>query len=326
VRTYPTRSALYRIATIDTYLRHGRCPNASQLAREIEVSRRTIYRDIEYMRTILGAPIRYDESCDGYRYTHDGFQLPALDLSEGDLLALLVATQVTRAYAGTPIAAQVERACDRLSALLPEEISVRLSDLAGATSFAVSAPRIADVERVAELCDAARTRHQVRVRYRSFSSGRTSVRVIDPYHLLSIDGAWYVAAYCHTRREVRLFVPERMESLEETGKGFRVPEDFDVDAYMAGAFRVMRGGRERRVRLRFHGRAADFVAERRWHASQKLRVVDGGCELAMRVNNLDEVAAWALSFGGDCEVLSPKGLREQVARLARAALRRHGKR
>jgi len=311
---------------IDAHLRAGECLNAGQFAREIEVSRRTIYRDIEYMRTVLRAPVEYDEACSGYRYTHEGFRLPAVNLGEGELLALLIASQVTRAYAGTPIAAQVQQACDHLAALLPEEITVRLSDLAGATSFSVSAPRIADVERVAELCDAVRARERLRIRYRSFSSGRTATREIDPYHMLSIDGSWYAVAYCHTRRDVRLFVPERIEQLEKTGKRFRVPTGFDVNAYMAGAFRVMRGGRPRRVKLLFTGHAADFVAERQWHASQTLRGVDGGCELTMRVNNLDEVAAWALGFGGECEVLAPKGLREQVAKQARAALRRHGKR
>ncbi len=320
----PNRSAVFRFAHIDSRLRTGRHPTAAILADELGVSVRTIFRDIEYMRDMLGAPIEHDPEVGGYVYTRRGFRLPALTLSEGELVALLVAAQVARAYAGSPIAEEVEDALERLAGLLPDEVTVTMSDLAAATSFAVSAPRVSDVERIAELCRATRERLQLRIRYHSLSSGRTSSRIVDPYHMLCLDGSWYVVAYCHTRRDVRLFVPERIESVDRTGRAFSVPDDFDVQSYMGDAFRVMRGGRTRRVRLRFRGRSADYVAERRWHRSQKLTRRNDTCVLEMRVSHLDEVAAWALSFGGECEVLSPKTLRDRVRSLARAAARRNG--
>ena len=110
-----------------------------------------------------------------------------------------------------------------------------------------------------------------------------------------------------------MFVPDRIRSLADTGETFRRPAEFDPAGYMRGAFRVMRGGRQRRVRLRFTGLAARLVPERRWHATQTIaRRKDGAVDLAMTVTGLDEVAAWVMSFGGECEVVGPEELRRRV--------------
>ena len=111
--------------------------------------------------------------------------------------------------------------------------------------------------------------------------------------------------------------------------GFSLPtaklSEFDFAHYMGCAFRVMHGGRPRRVRLHFEGRAAEYVTARKWHPSQRIvRRRRDGCMLEMTVTNLAEVASWVMSFGGDCQVVAPAELRTAVEAGHRAGVRANG--
>jgi len=326
VRTYPTRPVLYRLKVIDDALRAPSAPTAGALADALEVSARTIHRDIGYMRDVFRAPIVYDPDERGFRYVDDGFALPAPKLTRGELVSMLVASRALEQYAGTPFEADLRRAFEKIEELLPEEVSCSVRELASATSFRFTAPRACDLERFARLTKAVRQRRRLRIVYESASRGKTSGRTVDPYHLTSRDGAWYLLAYCHQRKQVRMFVPDRMQLVEETGESFHLPEEFDPEQYMAGAFRTMRGGRRVRVKLEFTGLAARLVPERLWHTSQKVtRRADGSVRLEMTVTGLDEVAGWVMSWGGECRVLAPAKLRRDVVDGLTAGLKRNRK-
>lgn len=85
-----TRLPLERLAKIDQELRQGYWPNATSLAAALEVTTRTILRDIEFLRLNLKAPIAYDASHHGYYYTEADFRLPFFRISEGEYLALFL--------------------------------------------------------------------------------------------------------------------------------------------------------------------------------------------------------------------------------------------
>jgi predicted DNA-binding transcriptional regulator YafY len=324
MRAYPTRPAMYRMKEIDDALKKETYPNSRVLAGRMEISPRTVQRDIEYMRDVLGAPIDYDAGKRGYFYTESGYSLPSAKLTEGELVSILVAGKVLNQYAGTPFEADLRRAFKRITSLLSDEVCVHLGDLADATAFAISAPRPADLDLFRKLTEAVRRRRRLRIVYSGLSGGRRAERRVDPYKMACVDGAWYLAAYCHTRREVRLFVPDRIAELSETGETFRTPRDFDFDNYMKTAFGVMRGGKPRRVRLRFTGLAARYVPERKWHATQVVKRCGDACVLEMTVTGLDQVARWAMSFGGECQVLLPKELRTKVMEGHRAGVKVQG--
>jgi predicted DNA-binding transcriptional regulator YafY len=322
VRAYPTRPALLRLSTIDRVLRESRPPTAGRLADMMEVSPRTVLRDIEYMRDMFHAPIAYDARARGYRYTEDGFALPAPKLTEGELVSVLVASSALEQYAGTPFEADLRRAFAKIEKVLPDEVSCSVRELASATSFGFSAPRTGDLQRFTRLTDAVRDRRRLRITYESASRGATSTRLVDPYHLTCRDGAWYLLAWCHRRREVRMFVPERIRAIEEEDAYFDPPVSFDPERYMGDAFRAMRGGRPARVRLEFTGLAARLVPERRWHPTQKIVTrPDRSVRLEMTVTGLDEVASWVMSFGGECRVVGPERLHGMVVKAGRALLR-----
>jgi predicted DNA-binding transcriptional regulator YafY len=311
-----TRPPLERIAAIDRAVRAGEYPNVRTIAGRLEVGRRTVLRDVEFMRERLGAPLAFDPARGGYHYTDPAYRLPYLTLSEGELLALFLAERVLQQHRGTPYAADLARAFKKVTAGLTDRVTIDLNHLGSLRSFRATAPDAVDPEVFRGLDAAVAGRRRVKVEYWTATRDEVTRREIDPYHLASVDGHWYAIAYCHLRREVRVFRASRVRSLRPTGETFEVPEGFSVEEYLGGALGVLRGdeGERHRVRLRFRGTAARFVREEIGHPSavweEKAR---GELELTLTLSHLREVEMWALSWVPEVEVLEPPELRDRVA-------------
>ncbi len=123
------RPALLRLAIIDEKLRTGSWPNASSLARELEVTSRTIHRDIEYLRDQRSAPIAFDPKKNGYHYTEHSYRLPYLSVSEGECVALFLAERLLQQYRGTPFAGDIARLFHKVVNLLTESITINMEHL-----------------------------------------------------------------------------------------------------------------------------------------------------------------------------------------------------
>ena len=97
------RQQLERIFEIDRRIKAGEYPNADRLAGSLEVSRRVIFKDREFMVNRLGAPIEYDRERGGWYYTNKIWTLPNIMVSEGELLAFFLSVEVARRYIGTAL-------------------------------------------------------------------------------------------------------------------------------------------------------------------------------------------------------------------------------
>jgi predicted DNA-binding transcriptional regulator YafY len=309
-----SRPPLYRLLVVDQMLRTGTYPNARQMARRLEVHRRTVYRDLDFLRDSWGAPVEFSSQHNGFYYRDPDYALPLQRLTEGELLALHLAERLLQAYRCAPHADRLGTVLRKLSAALPEEAVSALGQLDETYSFHHPPPCAAADEHLRPLDRAVREGRQLELVYWTASRDETGQRVVDPYHLTLINGTWYVVAYCHLREEVRMFAAGRIRSLRETGERFERPADFRIGDYLDGSFRAMRGsGPRRRVRLRFTAAAARYVREKEWHPTQRLREQpDGGLVLTLKVTHLLEVRRWALSWGAGCEVLEPAELRAEV--------------
>jgi proteasome accessory factor B len=126
---------LARLAVIDRAIRTGTWPNATTLSRQLEVTPRTVQRDIEFLRDRLQAPVEFDPRRNGYHYSAADFQLPIIQLTEGELAALFLAERLLQQYRGTPYAAALASLFEKLTASLPKEVTIDLSHLADVYSF-----------------------------------------------------------------------------------------------------------------------------------------------------------------------------------------------
>lgn len=291
----------------------GDYPNATSLAARLEVSVKSIHRDLEFMRDRLQLPLQYEEIRHGWFYSEDVASFPTLQISEGELFALLVAEKALQQYRGTNFEKPLLSAFKKMAASLPDTISLNLADWGDTISFRTSAEPLLNLEVFDALARATTRQEQLRIRYRKPGSPAGEERVIDPYHLANINGEWYLFAYDHLRKALRTFVPARIQQFERTGKKFLRPARFSLESRLKNSFNVHSGDGDYAVAVRFSDRVADFVREKKWHPSQQLiEIGDGQVELRMTLSSLGEVERWILSWGGEAVALHPPELRERL--------------
>jgi len=304
----------------------GRFPNSRQLAEELEVSSKSIQRDLEFMRDRLELPVAYDTRRYGYYYTEEVRGFPTLQITEGELFALLVAEKALQQYRGTHFEKPLVSAFRKMAAALPDAISIHADDWEHAISFRTSVEPILDLEIFDALSQSTSRRQQLRMTYRKPGQSKGESRVIDPYHLANINGEWFLFGYCHLRQDIRTFVPARMSEIRTTGKSFRRPRRFSLDARLRDSFGVHTGKGDHSVVIRFEEWAASYIREKRWHPSQQLtELADGGVELSLRLSSLIEIRRWILGWGGQARALGPPELVDSIARAAEQLKTHHAR-
>jgi predicted DNA-binding transcriptional regulator YafY len=311
-----SRPPLERMMRIHQAIQSGKFPNATSLAAELEVSTKSIHRDIEFMRDRMLLPIEFNPQGNGYHYTEEVNAFPTLQITEGELFALLVAEKALQQYRGTTFEKPLLSAFRKMAATLPDTISLNLADWEQTISFRTSAEPLLNLQIFDALAKATAKREQLKLEYRKPARRATETRIVDPYHLANINGEWFLFAHCHLRRDIRTFVPARIQSLTPTGKTFVRPQKFSLEKRLRDSFGVHSGQGEFEVVIRFDDLVADYIREKRWHPSQVLRELPGGgIELKLRLSSLVEIQRWVLGWGGNAVVVQPP----ELARSVRAA-------
>jgi predicted DNA-binding transcriptional regulator YafY len=315
--TLHSRPPLERMVRIHQAVASGNFPNASTLAREIEVATKTIHRDIEFMRDRLNLPIEFNSRQNGYHYTEKVSAFPTMQITEGELFALVVAEKALQQYRGTSFEKPLLSAIKKMEQSLPDTISLNLADIGQAISFRTRAEPVLDLKIFDVLAKAVSQRQQLELAYRKPGQRQPEKRVVDPYHLANINGEWFLFAYDHARKDIRTFVPARIQSAHPTGKTFERSQNFSLEERLRDSFGVHSGEGKYDVVIRFNARVADYIREKRWHESQQLRdLKGGGVELCLRLSSLVEIERWILGWGGDATVIRPKELIDAVRRSA----------
>jgi len=304
-------------------IQFGKHPNAVSLSIDLEVSSKSIHRDLEFMRDRLELPLEYSAARNGYYYTEEVSAFPTLQITEGELFALLVAEKALQQYRGTTFERPLLSAFKKMAASLPDTISLNLADWEQTISFRTSAEPILNLENFDLLAKATAQRRQLQLTYRKPGRRETELRIVDPYHLANINGEWFLFAWCHLRRDIRTFVPARIQAVELTGKTFVRPQKFSLKKRLRDSFGVQSGQGQHDVVIQFNEMVADYIREKKWHESQELRELpDGGVELRMKLSSLAEVERWILGWAGNARVLHPPELAQSIRQSARNILGR----
>jgi proteasome accessory factor B len=265
------------------------------------------------MRDQLGMPIEYDPGKHGYYYTESVVSFPTITATEGEVLALFVAQKALAQYRGTPFEQPLAGAFEKLAATMEREITVDPGELSDVLSFHHTGIAVTNLEVFREVTEGLRKGRELTIEYRKLNATRPERRCVQPYHLASIDGQWYLFANDLGRKDIRTFVLGRIEKVLEVGKGFEKPEDFSITDRLMGSFGVFSGEGDYTVKIEFDAFAAQLVRERQWHSSQTLRERESGrLELGMRLDSLEEIERWVLSWGSHARVIGPPALRQSV--------------
>jgi proteasome accessory factor B len=300
-------------------LRRRAFTNCTKLANLFEVSRKTIIRDIAFMRDRLELPIEFDSQLNAYRYTQPVSAFPTVQVSEGELLALLVARKALEQYRGTPFHRQLEASFEKLTGGLKDRISFSPADELQSVSFKNIGLGKADMADFNALSGAVLRQFEVEFDYRKPGETKVVRRRVQPYHLAHRENLWYLIGFDSERGAPRTFALPRISRPTVLKTHFVRPPDFSPEKFFANALGVLGGERDYHVVIRFTNAVADRIREREWHESQEMRALpDGGLELTLRLGALPEIEKWVLTWGSDAEVVQPKELRGRLKATATA--------
>lgn len=321
-----SRPPLARMLQLHERLRANMFPNCSKLAAELEVSTKTIQRDIDFMRDRLNLPIAYDQLQFGFFYSEPVTSFPSIEVSEGEVLALFVAQIALRQYQGTAFEQRLRSAFQKITDGLNDRIVFDWDEVDAAISFRGVGSSEADLETFEVVSSGVLRSQEIGFQYRKLESKRWESRRLQPYHVGYIERQWYVFGFDLMRQQLRTFALPRMRQARNTGLKFRRPADFSIADHLGDSFGVFRGKGKYRVRIRFDAFATRLVRERKWHASQQIKFQrDGGSELSMTLGSLWEIERWVLSWGTHALVLAPTELARQVQDQATALAGIYGK-
>ncbi len=299
-----------RMTYIDRLIREGKYPNCVTVASEFEVNRKTVQRDIDYMRD-QGAPLEYDPTQHGYYYSEPNYFLPAISLTQSDMFAFFVNEQILKQYKDAPYYKEIKKVIEKIIQFLPDEITTEQT--ADIFSFTNPPSSSIDKQQLEVLQKAAYEEKQVKIKYHTQHSNKVSDRLIDPYAIRNQHGTWYLVAFCHQRNEVRIFALNRILTVETTEVDFYKPSSFSIEEYLKDSFGIYRNEKTHHVKLKFSPYQARWIRERQWHKTQKLTELENGSLiLEMDVKGLDEVKRWVLKYGSEIEVIESKILREEI--------------
>jgi len=319
-----SRPPLERMMHIHEQLSSGRKPNCSTLAQEFEVSTKTIQRDLDFMRDRWTLPIAYDEAGHFYHYTTPVNQLPTVTISEGELVALLVAQKAVEQYRGTPFEGPLSTAFSKLVAQLPGNVTVALGDAKAVISFRSAGASAGDLETFRRISTAVLQSFEIEFNYRKLAGDGLESRRVRPWHLACVNNQWYVIGWDCVREARRTFAVPRIRDVKLTKVRFTRPQDFSIETYLGSSFGIIAGEGDHKIKVRFDAFASQLVRERFWHSSQTITEKrDGTVELQLRLGSLEEVERWILGWGEHAEVLSPTALRRRIAAVAKQIAVKH---
>jgi predicted DNA-binding transcriptional regulator YafY len=306
-----------RLVQLLGLLQAGKAHNAGELAALCEVSRRTIFRDLDVLRQ-AGVPLLFDDEQCVYRIPGTYF-LPPTNFTADEALAVMILCYELGRNNRLPFYEAAQSAALKLESSLPTRVREILRESTSAVRINAQPGNRLQGQRpiYQQLLTCIATRRAVRLVYDSFSDGKLLRFKLSPYRLLFSRRSWYVIGRSSVHREVRTFNVGRIRELLLLDESFHLPRGFSIERYMGNAWHMIPGGPDQDVTVRFAPLVARNVAEVAWHKTQRLVPGDdGSLEFHVRVAGLDEISWWILGYGDQAEVLKPLALRQLIAERA----------
>lgn len=293
--------------------------NAKAIAQELEVTERTVYRDLQALE-FAGVPWHFDEVEQCYRVRAD-YRFSVPNLTDEEVIGQAVATAITKA-SGLDVAGNANATTQKIAASANDDTKQLLADIEQVVC--VLGLQLVDhshcQEAIAKLQAALLEGRQVAGMYSSPHESSPVDLKLNPIRLCLIKNAWYLIAQA-VGDEPKTYRVARFGKVEVLDAAAVVPPNFDVRAYFGNAWAVFRGARTFDIQVRFLPDAARIVTETQWHATQQATPApDGSVVLSFRIDGLEEICNWLLGWAGRAEVLEPLELRQMVASKLREGL------
>ena len=319
-----------RFYKIDQMLHERRVVPIEVFLEELDVSRATFKRDIEYMRDRLHAPIVWNRDVGGYHFesaktTGPAYELPGLWFSAGELYALLAAQKLLNDIEPGILATHVAPLQARLAALL-EASGHPATEITQRVRLLSMAKRPVELRFFADITSGLLERKRIEIDAWNRERDETNTRVVSPQRLVHYRDNWYLDAWCHLRDGLRSFSVDTIQRVKVLREKARDVAPSKLDSHFSSAYGIFGGHAKEWAVLRFSPERARWVQSERWHGEQQSEMLpDGSYRLKVPYADERELLMDILRHGRHVEVEAPPSLRRKAAEeVAALAVTYHG--
>lgn len=277
------------------------------LADKFEVSRRTINRDIEDL-CMAGIPIITTQGGKGGITIADGYKIDKSVLTYDEMQNIITGLKVMDSISEDSSSSKL---INKFLMKKDSVLDVRDSIIINLSSHYKSTL----TDKISFIKNAIRDNSRISFRY--YSSKGEAVREIEPYYLTYQWSGWYIFGYCLERNDFRLFKLNRLWELADTGKTFTprdIPEERrDLDSYFTDEIQI--------TALFDESMKYRLIDE---YGVESYTVTEEG-KLLLRTSfsNKDFMLSWLLGFGDKVEIVYPKGLKQDLKKIAENILKKY---
>jgi predicted DNA-binding transcriptional regulator YafY len=317
-------SRLSRVIQLLTVLQSGRSYTAADLAEVLKISKRMIFRDLNELRKI-GVPFAFDNKANCYRMDPQFFFSPP-NLDAREALGLLLLTYKARNHIHLPFKDSALSAALKIESDLPEKTRRFCNSAIERISIKVDPQERLELldQKFTQFLDAILKRRIVTFTYESPVEREDRIIDLQPYHLMYNNYAWHVLG--KAGQQVNVFKLNHIRELSVLDRHFIEDEKFDLSEHLGRAWSMVPEGRLYSVKLRFMPEVAHNVADVQWHSTQTVDFQDDGSAIVeFRVDGLNEITWWVLSYGDKVQIVSPSALRQKVLDIAQNIVKQNNR-
>ena len=306
-----------RLHRIKYMIQARHCVPLEDFLNELEISKATFKRDLEYLRGRMNASIIYDRFKGGYSFDGQSIgekiELPGLWFSEKEATALVLMQHL---LSGLDKGGLIEPHIAPLTSIIDgilgqgntpaKELRKRLR------VFGMSA-RKGSIESFEEVGSSLLKRKRLQITYYARGTNETTEREISPQRLIFYRDNWYLDAYCYLRKELRSFALDGISKALITNTKADEISEKQLHEHFAESYGIFSGKASQRAKLKFSPEKARWVSSETWHGQQVGSFDrEGNYHLEFDYNQDPELVMDILKYGSGVEVLAPATLRTRV--------------
>lgn len=306
-----------RLHKIKYMIQARQCVPLNDFLDELEISKATFKRDLEYLRSRMNASIIYDRFKGGYCFDGQSIgekiELPGLWFSEKEATALVLMQHL---LSGLDKGGLIEPHIAPLTSIIDgilgqsntptKELRKRLK------VFGMSA-RKGTIDNFEEIGSALLKRKRLVITYYARGTNKTTEREISPQRLIFYRDNWYLDAYCHLRKDLRSFTLDGITKVVVINIKADEVSDKQLHEHFAESYGIFSGKASQRAKLKFSPEKARWVSTETWHGQQVGSFDnDGNYLLEFDYNRDPELVMDILKYGSGVEVLAPTTLRKRI--------------
>lgn len=305
-----------RIYKIERLLRERGTVTLDFFLSELEVSKATFKRDLEYLRDRMNAPIVWDRAVSGYRFDSPNaggkYELPGLWFSAAEIHALLTMQQLLSSLGPGLLTPLVSPLLERLNKILDND-SYSVENLGRRIRIQKLNARHFEPEHFPPVATAVLQRQRLQIEHYNRSKNETTQREISPQRLNYYQENWYLDAWCHLRNDIRRFSLDTIQAVCITDEPALEVADEDLRRALDGGYGIFSGHELRWAELMFFDERARWVSKETWHPEQQGSFDEAGnYHLKVPYSDPRELLMDILRHIPEVNVIAPEELREQL--------------